>query len=76
MTAAPAASTFPPRAHPFLRRLRAELEQRYGQKLERLILFGSRARGDAGPESDWDMAVVVRGYDGDLEEAPAGRPGV
>ena len=63
-----AASTLPPRAHPLLRRLRAELEQRYGARLERLILFGSRARGDAGPELDWDVAVVLRGYDGDWEE--------
>jgi uncharacterized protein len=25
----------------------------------RVILFGSRARGDAGPDSDWDLMVVV-----------------
>ncbi len=24
-----------------------------------VILFGSRARGDAGPESDWDLAVIL-----------------
>ena len=24
-----------------------------------VILFGSRARGDAGPDSDWDLLVVV-----------------
>ena len=73
MTAAPAASSLPPRAHPLLRRLRAELEQHYGTRLERLILFGSRARGDAGPESDWDVAVVLRGYRRGLGgAAPAG----
>jgi len=27
--------------------------------IERLILFGSRARGDAGPESDMDVVVVT-----------------
>ncbi|MBV9756182.1 MAG: nucleotidyltransferase domain-containing protein [Alphaproteobacteria bacterium] len=27
---------------------------------EKLILFGSRARGQAGPDSDYDVAVVVR----------------
>lgn len=27
--------------------------------IERLILFGSRARGDAGPESDMDIVVVA-----------------
>jgi uncharacterized protein len=26
---------------------------------ERIHLFGSRARGDAGPDSDWDFLVVV-----------------
>jgi predicted nucleotidyltransferase len=26
---------------------------------ERIQLFGSRARGDANPESDWDILVVV-----------------
>jgi uncharacterized protein len=26
---------------------------------EQLWLFGSRARGTAGPESDWDLLVVV-----------------
>jgi len=24
-----------------------------------VVLFGSRARGDAGPDSDWDLCVVV-----------------
>lgn len=27
----------------------------------RIILFGSRARGDASPESDWDLVVIVEG---------------
>lgn len=27
----------------------------------RIILFGSRARGDASPESDWDLLVIVDG---------------
>ncbi len=33
---------------------------------ERLYLFGSRARGDAGPDSDYDLLVVV---DDDATEA-------
>jgi predicted nucleotidyltransferase len=28
--------------------------------VEKLILFGSRARGEAEADSDWDVAVVVR----------------
>ncbi|MDE0529991.1 MAG: nucleotidyltransferase domain-containing protein [Albidovulum sp.] len=30
---------------------------------EAVLLFGSRARGGAPPESDWDVAVVTRGND-------------
>jgi len=30
-----------------------------------LLLFGSRARGDAKPDSDWDIAVVTDGSDRD-----------
>ncbi|MEW6078396.1 MAG: nucleotidyltransferase domain-containing protein [Thermodesulfobacteriota bacterium] len=26
-----------------------------------IILYGSRSRGDAGPESDWDLLVLVDG---------------
>jgi uncharacterized protein len=34
--------------------------------VEKLILFGSRARGQARPDSDYDVAVVVR----DLSDRP------
>ena len=26
-----------------------------------VILYGSRARGDAGPESDWDFLILLEG---------------
>lgn len=41
----------------FGRRLRA----RYGDRLERAVLFGSRARGDAHRNSDYDVAVFLNG---------------
>jgi predicted nucleotidyltransferase len=36
----------------------------YGPRLERVVLFGSRARGDAQPDSDYDVAVFLNGLDG------------
>jgi predicted nucleotidyltransferase len=41
--------------------LRRRLEPLYGERLERMILFGSQARGDAEPDSDIDVLVVLRG---------------
>lgn len=40
-----------------LQTLLARIEQTYHP--EQVWLFGSRARGDAGPASDWDLLVVV-----------------
>jgi len=39
----------------------AEIVRRLVEVLdpERIYLFGSRARGDAGPDSDYDLMVVV-----------------
>jgi len=30
-------------------------------RISRMVLFGSRARGNANPDSDWDVAVFVNG---------------
>lgn len=40
-------------------RVRAELERLYGDRLQRLILYGSRARGDARDDSDYDLLAVL-----------------
>ena len=45
---------------PVLRRFRAALVDTYGDRLERAVLFGSRARGDSRPDSDYDIAVFIR----------------
>jgi hypothetical protein len=44
-----------------LREFDRKLRARFGRKYIRLILFGSRARGDNAPESDADVAVILRG---------------
>ena len=42
---------------PVLSRFRAALDKTYGERLERAVLFGSRARGDARERSDIDLAI-------------------
>lgn len=44
---------------PILKRFRKALNQIYGDRLERVVLFGSRARGDAHDDSDYDIAVFL-----------------
>ncbi|MBY0321852.1 MAG: nucleotidyltransferase domain-containing protein [Reyranella sp.] len=43
--------------HEFKRRAEAALPHR----IVRVMLYGSRARGDARPDSDWDIAVFLKG---------------
>ena len=45
---------------PVLTRYKAALQQLYGDQLERIILFGSRARGEAQQDSDYDIAVFLK----------------
>jgi len=44
---------------PILARFRAALGALYGARLNRVVLFGSRARGQARPDSDYDVAVFL-----------------
>ena len=43
-------------------RFRDDISALYGDRLERIVLFGSRARGDERPDSDYDVAVFLRDF--------------
>jgi len=45
-------------------------------EVDQLILFGSRARGDYHPESDADVAVILKGPVGDLVETKLALAGI
>jgi predicted nucleotidyltransferase len=44
-----------------LKELRKRLESLYGERMVRMVLYGSHARGDAEPGSDIDVLVVLKG---------------
>ena len=48
-------------ADPILQLFRAALDRLYGDRIERVVLFGSRARGDAREDSGYDVAVFLKG---------------
>lgn len=47
---------------PILKEFRVALDALYGARLDRVVLFGSRARRDAKPDSDYDIAVFLTDY--------------
>ena len=49
-----------PRANPVLGKFRSALAEMYGSRLERVVLYGSRARGDAEADSEYDVAVFLK----------------
>jgi len=44
-----------------LERVRGELSQAFGDRLRGVILYGSEARGQALPDSDIDLLVLLAG---------------
>ena len=41
-------------------KLKDVLSQRFGNIFDRIILFGSRSRGNAQPDSDYDILIVLK----------------
>jgi uncharacterized protein len=54
---------------PVLTRFRAAVTGLYRDRVERVVLFGSRARGDAQPDSDYDVAVFIKDPGGFAEDS-------
>lgn len=52
-----------------LGQLIAKLKEHFGPRLGHAFLFGSKARGDDRPDSDVDVAVVLKGNPGEAERA-------
>ncbi len=52
-----------------LMKFRAALEGLYGDRIERVVLYGSRARGDARADSDYDVAIFLKNMKDRWEEA-------
>lgn len=44
---------------PVLARFGAALEELFGSRIERIVLFGSRAGGNATNDSDYDVAIFL-----------------
>lgn len=57
-----------------LNELQRGLRILYGSRLVHVILFGSQARGDAGPGSDIDVLVVLKGPVDPNQELPLVSP--
>jgi predicted nucleotidyltransferase len=43
-----------------LERFKTNVKNVLGDRLDRVVLFGSRSRGDADPDSDFDLLVTVQ----------------
>jgi uncharacterized protein len=51
-----------PADDPILQRFCAALDEMYGDRAERVVLYGSRVCGDAREDSDYDVAAFPRDY--------------
>jgi predicted nucleotidyltransferase len=51
-----------------LKKLADILRQRYGSQIREIVFFGSRARGDASIESDYDCLLVFYHVTDDLKK--------
>jgi predicted nucleotidyltransferase len=50
-----------------IEQLADEIRKKYGKEIREILFFGSRSRGDASPESDYDCLLVFREVTEDLK---------
>jgi predicted nucleotidyltransferase len=50
-----------PKVQSIMREMQRSLKDIYGERLVRIMLFGSHSRGDATPGSDIDALIVLKG---------------
>lgn len=50
-----------------LSELKTRISSLLGDRLEKIVLYGSRARGDYGADSDIDVALIVKDLDRKLK---------
>lgn len=53
--------TYEPKERQILDEVTAVLHKHYRERLSRVVLFGSRARREHQPDSDYDILVVLHG---------------
>ena len=53
---------------PLIKRCARIIREVYGERLAGIVLYGSVARGDDGPESDIDILVLIEGEYGLMDE--------
>lgn len=51
-----------PQDDPILTRFHSALRGIFDDRIERLVLFGSRARGEARADSDYDVAIFLKDF--------------
>jgi predicted nucleotidyltransferase len=51
-----------------LNRAKAALQNAFGERLRGVVLYGSEARGEAGPDSDVDLLVLLDETPGYVED--------
>ena len=48
---------------------RQALRERFPDLIEDIIIFGSKARGDAGPDSDVDVLIILQEGEREIKKA-------